>query len=131
MAHRSYRAAMVFTTGAKGDARGADAESFAPDFAKNHPNYGRGRRAGRSVRQVFLELNFRCYFAHSISGSKIIENFPVVYNEAFFALSRVAHSCASWSGWPAQDFPLCLTALGAIGRILLQLGAKPIAICKV
>jgi hypothetical protein len=33
-----------------------------------------------------------------------------------------------------QDGPratLCLAALGAIGRILLQLRAKPIAICKV
>jgi hypothetical protein len=90
------RAAMVFTAGAKGDARGVGAESFAPDFAKNHPDYGCGRRAVRTVRQVLLELNFRHYFTDSISGSKIIVNSPVVYNEAFFALSRVAHRCVSW-----------------------------------
>jgi hypothetical protein len=35
---------MVFTTGAKGDARGACAVSFAPDLAKNHPDYGCGPR---------------------------------------------------------------------------------------
>ena len=117
---------MAFTTGAKGDA-----------LLPISPKTIRTTDAAplrREREAMFLEVNFRCYLTHSICGSKIIVNFPVVYNEAFFTLSGVAHRCASWRA--SQDerregIPLCLAALGPIGRILLQLRAKPIAICKV
>jgi hypothetical protein len=89
------RAAMVFTLPALREMREVLALN-ALDFANNRTDHGCGRRVVWSGVRVFLDVNFRCYITHSISGSKIIVNFPVVYNGVFFALSGVAHRCASW-----------------------------------
>jgi hypothetical protein len=58
------RAAVAFAPPALSEMRGgAGSESFAPDFAKNHPDFGYCPLAGRSMRQVFLEAHFavQCY----------------------------------------------------------------------
>ena len=83
---------------------------------------------------MFLEVNFRCYLTHSISGSKIIVNFPLFTMAPFSlyrGLRRIAHLGEFDQDGPRERLALCLAALGAIGRILLQLRAKLIAICKV